>query len=114
LIRHVRAVKGGEAYALPGVIRSGLDNRYAKTVFVYKLKKDGNVTISVYDYRMSLVKTVIRGEARSAAAERSTVPARDFWDGTNRDGKRVTPGVYYFKITSTGGDRFLGKVILAK
>jgi hypothetical protein len=113
LIRHIREVKGGEAYALPGIIRGGSDSRYNRAVFVYKLRKDGNVTISVYDYRMNLVKTVVRGEPRVSTAERSTVPARDFWDGTNRSGRRAAPGVYYFKITSTGGDRFFGKVILA-
>ncbi|MCL2218592.1 MAG: hypothetical protein FWC23_01640 [Chitinispirillia bacterium] len=114
LIRYVREVKANEAYALPGIIRGGADDRYGKAVFVYKLKKDGNVTINVYDYRMSLVKTVVKSERRSAVSERSTVPARDFWDGTNRSGRKVSPGVYYFKITSTGGERHFGKVILAK
>jgi hypothetical protein len=113
LSRYVRAVKAGEAYALPGIIRYETGGRYDNCVFVYKLKKDGNVTIKVYDYNMSLVKTVVKG-ARRPKAERSTDPARDVWDGKNESGRRASPGVYYFKITSTGGDRFLGKVILAK
>ena len=114
LYRHVREVKTGEAYALPGIIRYGMDGRYEKCVFVYKLKKDGDVTIKVYDYNMSLVRTVVKGARRDSKTERSTAPARDVWDGKNEAGKRASPGVYYFKITSTGGDRFLGKVILAK
>ena len=114
LSRYVRAVKAGEAYALPGVVRGGTDGRYDKCVFVYKLKKDGDVTIKVYDYNMSLVKTVVKGARRGSKTERSTNPARDVWDGTNESGRRAWPGVYYFKITSTGGDRFLGKIVLAK
>jgi hypothetical protein len=112
LYNYVRPVGSGEAYALPGVIRGNGD--YKKCVFVYKLKRDANVTIRVYDYNMSLVKTVAKGERRSAASSRSTDPARDFWDGTNNGGKRAWPGVYYFKITSNAGERLFGKVILAK
>ena len=109
-----REVKPGEAYALPGVMRSGIHGNHDKSVFVYRLKRDGDVTIKIYDYNMSLVKTVVRNERRVSSAERSTNPARDVWDGTNNAGKLVWPGVYYFKITSTGGERFFGRVILAK
>jgi hypothetical protein len=116
LVRYVRSVGAGEAYALPGIIRGSYEGLYDKCVFVYKLKKDGNVTIKVYDYNMSLVKTVTKGARRRAGtdAERSTDPARDVWDGTNEAGKRAWPGVYYFKITSSSGDRLFGKVVLAK
>ena len=114
LIRHVREIKRGDAYALPGIIRGDADSRYNRAVFVYRLKKDGDVTIRIYDYRMSLVKTVVRGERRSSKTERSNNPSRDFWDGTNQAGRPAAVGVYYFKITSTGGDRYFGKVILAK
>ena len=115
LYRYIRDVGTGEVYALPGIIRGGAgDNRYEKCVFVYKLKSDGNVTIKVYDYNMSLVKTVVKGERRRADKSRSTDPIRDVWDGTNGKGKRVWPGVYYFKITSNAGERLFGKVILAK
>jgi len=112
---YVRDVSSGEVYALPGIIRGGAgDNSYEKCVFVYKLKNDGNVTIKVYDYNMSLVKTVVQGEPRRADKSRSTDPVRDVWDGTNGRGKRVWPGVYYFKITTSAGERLFGKVILAK
>jgi len=114
LDRYVRGVSSNEAYALPGVIRYGMDGRYEKCVFVYKLKKDGDVTIKVYDYNMSLVKTVVKGERRRADKSRSTDPVRDVWDGKNNNGKRVWPGVYYFKITSNKGERLFGKVIMAK
>jgi hypothetical protein len=114
LTHHVREVGVGQAYALPGIMRASIGGIYDRSVFVYRLRNDGNVTIRVYDYNMSLVRTVIRGERRSSNAQRSTDPSRDFWDGTNQAGRRVSPGVYYFRITSTGGDRFVGRVIVAK
>jgi len=115
-VKYVRPIKSGESYALPGILRGSADGRYDKCVFVYTLKKDGKVTIKVYDYNMSLVKTVVNGESRKKGSDgaRSTNPLSDFWDGTNQGGKRVWPGVYYYKITSTGGDRLFGKIVLAK
>ena len=115
-VKYVRPLKSGENYALPGILRNSADGRYDKCVFVYSLKKDGDVTIKVYDYNMSLVKTVVKGARRASGSdgERSTNPNRDVWNGTNEAGKSVWPGVYYYKITSTGGDRLFGKVILAK
>ncbi|MDR0305621.1 MAG: hypothetical protein LBI42_02165 [Chitinispirillales bacterium] len=115
-VNYIREVKSGESYALPGIIRGSSDGRYDKAVFVYRLKRDGSVTIRVYDYNMNHVKTIVNGAKRQAHATsgRSTVPSADFWNGTNKGGKRVSPGVYYYKITSTGGDRFFGKVVLAK
>ncbi|MDR2578052.1 MAG: hypothetical protein LBC70_04460 [Chitinispirillales bacterium] len=116
--RHVSPVAPGKAYALPGIIRNSFDNKYDRCVFVYNLRREGNVTIRVYDYNMALVRTVVRGAPRASGANsasgRSTDPARDFWDGTNASGRMVSPGVYYFKITSTGGERFFGKVVLAR
>ncbi len=116
LIRYTRKISSSDCYALPGIIRASDDNRYDRAVFVYRLKKDGNVTIRVYDYNMSPVKTVVDGESRKAETSvgRSTDPERDYWDGTNQSGRKVAPGVYYFKVTSTGGDRHFGKIILAK
>jgi hypothetical protein len=117
--RHVRPVDPGKAYALPGIIRhTFVDGRHDRSVFVYNLRRGGDVTIRVYDYNLAIVKTVVRGAPRNSGANsasgRSTDPSRDFWDGMNEAGRMVSPGVYYFKITSTGGERFFGKVVLAK
>ncbi|MFP4164688.1 MAG: hypothetical protein ACLFQB_13050 [Chitinispirillaceae bacterium] len=116
LVRYTRKITSKECYALPGVIRASQDGRYDRAVFVYRLKQDGDITIKVYDYNMSLVKTVVSGARREAenSIGRSTEPQEDYWDGTDGSGHMVSPGVYYFKITSTGGERFFGKVILAK
>lgn len=114
-IKRVVSVKSGmkQVFASPGVLKDGVVR------FVYNLSKDAKVTIKVYDYNMDLVKTVIEDQPRlsgdhAAESGRSNNKALDVWDGTNKSGKIVAPGVYYFKITSDNGDRAFGKVVVAK
>ncbi len=114
-IKRVGSVKSGmkQVFASPGVLKDGVVR------FVYNLSKDAKVTIKVYDYNMDLVKTVIDNQPRlsgdhAAESGRSNNKAQDIWDGTNKNGKTVAPGVYYFKITSDNGDRAFGKIVVAK
>jgi hypothetical protein len=119
LFSRARAIRGGleETYALPGIMTD--DYRWpqaAKTTFVYKLGSDANVTIRIYDYNMQLVKTVVENAPRRAATPlgRSTDSRSDVWDGKNAFGKHVAPGVYYYKITTSKGERAFGKIVVAK
>jgi hypothetical protein len=119
LLRRDRVVKPGlkETYALPGILTD--DYRTpgtAKTVFVYKLGRDANVTIRVYDFNLQPVKTVIDKAPRRAAGPtgRSTDVKVDVWDGTTASGRPVAPGVYYYKITTDTGERSFGKIVVAK
>ena len=45
---------------------------------------------------------------------RSTVESEDNWDGTNARGRPVAPGVYYYKITTSTGERSFGKIVVAR
>jgi hypothetical protein len=117
LIRRDRVIKNGlaETYALPGIITD--DPRWSpKAVIVYKLTRDANVTIRIYDYNMQYVKSIVENAPRKAAAPlgRSTDSRSDVWDGTTASGRPVAPGVYYFKITASTGERSFGKVVVAK
>lgn len=114
-IKRVGSVKSGmkQVFASPGVLKDGVVR------FVYNLSKDAKVTIRVYDYNMDLVKTIIEDQPRlsgdhAAESGRSNNKALDVWDGTNKNGKTVAPGVYYFKISSDNGDRAFGKIVVAK
>jgi hypothetical protein len=115
-IRRARVIKNGlaETYALPGIIT--YDPAWSQTVFVYKLARDANVTIRIYDYNMQYVKSVIENVPRRAAAPlgRSTDSRSDVWDGTTASGRPVAPGVYYFKINASTGERSFGKIVVAK
>ena len=120
-IKYVRTIKGGlaETYALPGIMTDDPNwPQASKTTFVYKLSRDGNVTIRIYDYNMQFVKTVIESAPRRAVTSlglgRSTDSRFDVWDGTNSSGRPVAPGVYYYKITVSTGERSFGKIVVAK
>jgi hypothetical protein len=121
LLRRAKPISDGlrETYALPGILTSNYTNaRLGYTVFVYKLARDADVTIGVYDYNLQLVKTVISRAPRKAAAPggtgRSTDQTADRWDGTTTSGRAVAPGVYYYKISASTGERSFGKIVVAK
>lgn len=89
-----------------------------KGYFAYNLAESAEVTIAVFDWNMDHVKTIIRDEFRRKGSlrrdGRSTEKIEDFWDGTDRNGRPVAPGVYYYKISSTKGERAFGKIVVAK
>ena len=119
LLHRDRAVQGGlkETYAQPGIINDDYRNSGAsKTTFVYKLGSDAKVTIRVFDFSMQLVKTIIDNAPRKAANAlgRSTSDKDDVWDATTGTGKPVAPGLYYYKITTSTGERSFGKIVVAK
>ena len=116
-VKRSRVIKNGlaETYALPGIITD--DPRWSPTTtFVYKLKSDAGVTIRIYDYNMRYVTSIIEGAPRKAAAPlgRSTDSRFDVWDGTASSGRPVAPGIYYYKISASTGERSIGKIVVAK
>lgn len=77
----------------------------------YRLKKDGNVTITVYDYAMEKVKTIVKGSKRLGGGGRSENPAEDRWDGKDASGRNVSVGTYYILVESDKGEKGWGKAI---
>jgi len=75
----------------------------------FKLGKDGNVTITVYDISNTKVKEVISSVAMSAGVEQSFT-----WDGRNESGNIVGNGVYFYVIESSSGERAVGKVAVLR
>ncbi|HSG29038.1 MAG TPA: FlgD immunoglobulin-like domain containing protein, partial [Candidatus Krumholzibacterium sp.] len=61
------------------------------TVIRYSLRNSTDVSLSIYDVRGALVKTLVRG---SQDAGRYSVG----WDGTNDIGHKVSSGVYFYRI----------------
>jgi hypothetical protein len=116
LVKRMTPIQNGlkQTYLFPSI----LNGYYSKGIFAYNLSKDANVTITVYDWNMDFVKTIIRNQPRQAGInrkeKRSTIPDEDWWDGTTQQGKPVAPGIYYYKITTTKGERAFGKIVVAK
>jgi hypothetical protein len=77
----------------------------------YRLKKDGNVTITVYNYAMEKVKTIVKGAHRKGGGNRSEVAETDRWDGKDSSGRYVSVGTYYILVESDKGEKGWGKAI---
>ena len=104
-----------QTYAWPGILTTGWSGQN-RTRFAYNLTRNARVTIRVYDYNMDLVKTVTDNQMREAGSSRRSGRSEreeDSWDGTNMNGRTVAPGVYYYKITASTGERAFGKIIVA-
>lgn len=119
LLRDSVSVRSGllNAFALPGIIVEQSDisaNRFGgKTTFMYNLTKSAKVTITIFDWNMDVVKVVANQVARTAGASRP-VWEQDTWDATNKWGKKVSPGLYYYRIQTDQKERAFGKIIVAQ
>lgn len=96
-----------KAYAYPSPFSPQLSS--GVTRIHYSPKKDGRVTIKVYDFALNLVATVLNNQFRQAGVEYDEI-----WDGRNQDGKIVANGVYFFKVEAEGGKIEWGKVAVIR
>lgn len=80
----------------------------------YRLKKDGKVTITVYNYAMEKVKTLVKGKRRKGGGNRSEDPIEDRWDGKDASGRYVSIGTYYIHVESDQGEQGWGKAIAVR
>jgi len=64
-----------------------------RTVITFDLPRDEQVSITVYDVRGSVVKTLL-SEWMSAGRQHVT------WDGMDKGGHQVASGVYYYRIVA--------------
>jgi hypothetical protein len=109
-------ITGGlkQVYAEPGII----NYLHNSCTFEYSLSQDDYVTIDIFNYNLDFVCRIVENAPRKKAvgSAHSTKRSVDKWDGTanNNGGRAVSPGVYYFKITTKNGQRAVGKVVVAK
>jgi len=75
----------------------------------YSLNKNANVTIEIYDVGSELVTTLIKDQPREKELEYS-----ESWDGRNDQGNIVANGVYFYLITTTKGEKAVGKIAVLR
>jgi hypothetical protein len=80
----------------------------------YRLKQDGRVTITVYNYAMEKVRTLVKDSPRKGGGSRSENSIEDRWDGRDSSGRPVSVGVYYILIESDQGEKGWGKAIAGR
>ena len=67
------------------------------TVISYQLSTVSHVTLKIYDALGREVKTLVEDEEESPGTH-SVV-----WNGTDRQGDRVSSGVYFYQLTTDEG-----------
>jgi hypothetical protein len=64
-----------------------------ETIISYNVKSDSPVTLEVYNLKGQKVKTLVNGNTKAGSHDVS-------WNGTDDNGKKVTSGVYFYKMTA--------------
>ncbi len=113
-INSLKALQGGlsEVITFPTLftgINSSGPTQY--TNIGYRLKRDGKITITVYNYGMEKVRTLVKDAPRKGGGSRSENPSEDRWDGTDTGGRPVSFGTYYILVQSDQGEKGWGKAI---
>ena len=76
------------------------------TTINFRLKKPQKVTVTVYDLAGRPVKVLYSKTGNVGLNE-------VIWDGKNKNGRTVVPGVYYVLVL-IGKDRYVHKVLVAR
>jgi hypothetical protein len=90
------------AYAYPNPFSP---SRFPAVRFQYEMKRPGTVTLEVYDFAMELVVRPVKDKPRGEGTW------NEVWDGYRADGESVANGVYFFRLTGGGQERW-GKVLV--
>ena len=69
--------------------------------------KTSPVTIRVFDFAMTPVKTLLRGATRSGSIEHDEI-----WDGRDDFGRRVSNGAYFYTVEIENSDPQWGKIFV--
>jgi hypothetical protein len=78
-----------------------------KTTINYHLTINCNITLKIYDMMGKEIKTLI--DEYQTAGQKSVE-----WDGTDRDGKKVPSGTYFYQISVESGNSDSRKIIFLK
>jgi flagellar hook assembly protein FlgD len=94
----------------PGV-KTGLRGTYPNpfnptTHIVFSIRKDGPVTMAIYDVSGRRVRTLIEGRVMEAGHHTMT------WDGLDDRGKQVSSGVYFCRFAAENVDSATKMILL--
>ncbi len=115
-INRLRTLKNslGEVIIYPTLFSGELVEGVPEQMRVgYHLKRDGKVTITVFNYAMEKVRVLVRNVPRRGGIARSE-EFEDRWDGRDSGGRRVSVGTYYILVESDQGERGFGKALVVR
>ena len=71
-----------------------------ETWIPFRLAEDSKVTLTIYDMKGVVVRTIQVGQKPAAAYESKEKAV--YWDGRNDFGEHVASGVYFYRLTANG------------
>lgn len=74
----------------------------------YSLQSPNSVTAEIFDFGMNPVRTVIRNATRGSGEY------DEIWNGFDDEGRKVSNGVYFYRITIGNDEPMWGKVLVLK
>lgn len=77
--------------------------------FRFRLERDGEVSITIYDTGNVKVRELARAVPMSGDVEQSIE-----WDGRDKRGEFVANGVYFYVIESSTGEKAIGKIAVLR
>jgi hypothetical protein len=105
ILRADRAVSSkSKTYAYPNPFSPKLDQVVRLR---YRLNTAGSVKITIYDFNMSPVRKLLKGDIRTQTPE-----DEESWDGKNDFGGRVTNGVYFYRVETPNQAPIWGKILV--
>jgi flagellar hook assembly protein FlgD len=81
-----------------------------ETWIPYQLADDAHVSLSIYDQRGHIVRTLDIGRQKSGVYRDKAKAA--YWDGRNQNGELVTSGTYYYQLRADDYTAFRRMVIV--
>lgn len=76
-----------------------------RTEILFRLENDGPTTLAIYDLSGRHVRTLIHRRLEAGLHSR-------FWDGIDRDGRRVASGTYVYRLVTPRGSRHRSMVLI--
>lgn len=115
-INRLKTLKGGlgEVITYPTLLTAAKNCGESHVRIGYRLKKDGRVTITVYNYAMEKVRVVVKNAPRRGGIARSESIAEDRWDGCDDSGRFASVGTYYILVESDKGEKAFGKALVTR
>lgn len=91
-----------DTYAYPNPFSP---SRFSVVRFQYRLDRADRVTLEIYDFAMELLIRPVNGAMRSAGDH------SEVWDGYGPGGREIANGVYFYRLSGGGKDRW-GKILV--
>jgi hypothetical protein len=104
------SLKSNEVYDLPPDIGTVTckPNPFRQNVdFSFRLNREGNIRIEIFDMQGNRIKTVINGNYPEGLYNFT-------WQGDNEAGNRITPGIYFYKVSTWSEVVQTDKIVMIK